>query len=118
MSDLLFSSYKNHLEGIENVKRLEPYSILDEETGESLPIPREDTGKAAVVLPDNVLFEGGGKTYCYLCDDDLIQDGDEVLVPVGRDGELKSVIVDSVELHTAEYAPFPIDKCKKVVRRV
>ncbi len=47
--NFIFSSYKNHLEGIENVKRLEPYSILDEETGESLPIPREDTGKAAVV---------------------------------------------------------------------
>lgn len=66
----------------------------------------------------NVYFEWGGKTYCYLCDDELIQDGDEVLVPVGREGELKTVIVDSVELHTAEDAPFPIEKCKKVVRRV
>lgn len=79
-----------------------------------LPIIREDDEYIFV----NVFFEGGGKTYCYLCDDDLIQDGDEVLVPVGRDGELKSVIVDSVELHTANDAPFPIDKCKKVVRRV
>lgn len=79
-----------------------------------LPIIKEDDEYIFV----NVFFEGGGKTYCYLCDDDLIQDGDEVLVPVGRDEELKSVIVDSVELHTAEDAPFPIDKCKKVVRRV
>lgn len=79
-----------------------------------LPIIKDDDEYIFV----NVLFEGGGKTYCYLCDDDLIQDGDEVLVPVGRDGELKSVIVDSVELHTANDAPFPIDKCKKVVRRV
>lgn len=79
-----------------------------------LPIIREDDEYIFV----NVFFEGGGKTYCYLCDDDLIQDGDEVLVSVGRDGELKSVIVDSVELHTANDAPFPIDKCKKVVRRV
>lgn len=79
-----------------------------------LPIMKDDDEYIFV----NVLFDGGGKTYCYLCDDDLIQDGDEVLVPVGRDGELKSVIVDSVELHTADDAPFPIDKCKKVVRRV
>ena len=79
-----------------------------------IPISR----KAEEYIFVNVLFDGGGKTYCYLCDDDLIQDGDEVLVPVGRDGELKSVIVDSVELHTANDAPFPIDKCKKVVRRV
>ena len=79
-----------------------------------LPIIKDDDEYIFV----NVFFDGGGKTYCYLCDDDLIQDGDEVLVPVGRDGEMKSVIVDSVELHTADDAPFPIDKCKKVVRRV
>ena len=79
-----------------------------------LPIIKDDDEYIFV----NVFFEGGGKTYCYLCDDNLIKDGDEVLVPVGQDGELKSVFVDSVELHTAEDAPFPIDKCKKVVRRV
>lgn len=66
----------------------------------------------------NVSFGWGAKTYCYLCDDELIQEGDEVLVPVGKDGELKTVYVESVELHTAEDAPFPIDKCKKVVRRL
>ena len=66
----------------------------------------------------NVSFDWGAKTYCYLCDDELIQEGDEVLVPVGKDGDLKTVYVESVELHTAEDAPFPIDKCKKVVRRL
>lgn len=79
-----------------------------------LPISKKENEYIFV----NVYFEWGGKTYCYLCDDELIQDGDEVLVPVGREGELKTVIVDSVELHTAEDAPFPIGKCKKVVRRV
>lgn len=79
-----------------------------------LPISKKENEYIFV----NVYFEWGGKTYCYLCDDELIQDGDEVLVPVGREGELKTVIVDSVELHTAEEAPFPIGKCKKVVRRV
>lgn len=79
-----------------------------------LPIIKDDDEYIFV----NVFFDRGGKTYCYLCDDDLIQDGDEVLVPVGRDGELKSVLVDSVELHKAEDAPFPIVRCKKVVRRV
>ncbi len=79
-----------------------------------LPISKKENEYIFV----NVYFEWGGKTYCYLCDDELIQDGDEVLVPVGREGELKTMIVDSVELHTAEDAPFPIGKCKKVVRRV
>lgn len=79
-----------------------------------LPISKKENEYIFV----NVYFEWGGKTYCYLCDDELIQDGDEVLAPVGREGELKTVIVDSVELHTAEDAPFPVGKCKKVVRRV
>lgn len=79
-----------------------------------LPISKKENEYIFV----NVYFEWGGKTYCYLCDDELIRDGDEVLVPVGSEGELKTVIVDSVELHTAEDAPFPIGKCKKVVRRV
>ncbi len=73
-------------------------------------------GKAAV--GGNYNSTRDTKTYCYLCDDELIQEGDEVLVPVGKDGELKTVYVESVELHTAEDAPFPIDKCKKVVRRL
>lgn len=74
--------------------------------------------KAEEYIFVNVSFDWGAKTYCYLCDDELIQEGDEVLVPVGKDGELKTVYVESVELHTAEDAPFPIDKCKKVVRRI
>ena len=79
-----------------------------------IPISR----KADEYIFVNVSFGWGAKTYCYLCDDELIQEGDEVLVPVGKDGELKTVYVESVELHTAEDAPFPIDKCKKVVRRL
>lgn len=74
--------------------------------------------KAEEYIFVNVSFDWGAKTYCYLCDDELIQEGDEVLVPIGKDGELKAVYVESVELHTAEDAPFPIDKCKKVVRRI
>ena len=66
----------------------------------------------------NVTFDDSEKTYCYLCDDVYIQEGDEVLVPVGNEGDFKEVYVEGVELHTAEDAPFPIDRCKKVVRRV
>lgn len=48
--NFIFSSYREHLEGIvDNICRLAPYSILDEETGETLELTREDTGKAVVV---------------------------------------------------------------------
>lgn len=45
-----FSSYKEHLEhmGVP-VERLKPYSVFDEESGEHLDLPREKTGKVAVI---------------------------------------------------------------------
>ena len=39
------------------------------------------------------------------------------IVPVGADGELKTVYGECVELYTTEDVLFPIEKCK-VVRRV
>lgn len=48
-SEFLFSSYKNHLEGLPDIQRLEPYSILDTETLERRTIPREVLNKVAVV---------------------------------------------------------------------
>lgn len=57
------------------------------------------------------------KTYCYLTDDDKIEAGDSVIVPVGLNNKEVVVEVDRVEYHTAEDAPYPIDKIKRVIRR-
>jgi hypothetical protein len=55
------------------------------------------------------------KSYCYLCDDATVTEGDTVVVPVGSDGELKCVTVESVDVVTKDTAPFPIEQCKKVL---
>lgn len=44
-----FSSYKEHFSGIDSVKRLQPYSVYDEETGETAEIKRNVHNKALVI---------------------------------------------------------------------
>jgi hypothetical protein len=63
----------------------------------------------------SVSFGNNGKSYCYLCDAATVTEGDTVVVPVGGDGELKCVTVESVDVVTKDTAPFPIEQCKKVL---
>jgi len=62
-----------------------------------------------------VRFGYGDKEYCYLADEDIYDEGDLVLVPVGSEGKTKTVEVTRVEYHSAEDAPYPLDKIKKVI---
>ena len=65
-----------------------------------------------------VSFENSSKTYCYICDDKLIKEYDEVLVPVGHENNEVVATVESVDVFSAKDAPYPVDKCKHVIRRV
>lgn len=47
--DFYFSSYKHHLSEFVDVRRLEPYSVFDEETKQSLPIKRKVFDNALVI---------------------------------------------------------------------
>lgn len=71
-----------------------------------------DDGKYIFV---DVLFEDGGKTYCYISDAPDISEGDEVLVPVGEDGRTAVAHVVYIDVKTAEEAPFPVDLCKHII---
>lgn len=64
----------------------------------------------------NVVFEEGGRQYCYLSDEDY-DPGDLVIVPAGEDNHDAVVRVESVEYHSAEKAPFPLNKIKRIKRR-
>lgn len=65
----------------------------------------------------NVQFDDYGKTYCYLTDDDSLEVGDSVVVPVGKNYRETVAKIESIEYHSAEDAPFPWDKIKKIVRK-
>lgn len=73
--------------------------------------------KQTDVIFCNVQFDEYGKTYCYLTDDDTLEVGDRVVVPVGHDNHESFAQIESIEYHPAEEAPFPIEKTKKIIRR-
>lgn len=65
-----------------------------------------------------VFFEGGYKEYNYLTDDESIQVGDEVEIPVGVDNHVVKAKIADVNYYYKEEAPYPIEKTKKILRKV
>lgn len=65
----------------------------------------------------NVEFPDGYKTYCYLADTDDYAPGDFVVVPAGWDNYEAIVRIESIEYHSEEDAPYPIDKIKHIIRK-
>ena len=64
----------------------------------------------------SVEFDGGNKSYYYLTDDDTIQIGDFVVVPVGHERRESVAEVVNIEYFEAHAAPYPVDKIKKILR--
>lgn len=66
----------------------------------------------------SVVFDESENEYCYICDDPLIQVDDEVIVPAGRLDDKTPATVVAVEVLKKEDAPYPLEKCKRVISRV
>ncbi|MCD8055511.1 MAG: hypothetical protein LUE25_02160 [Clostridiales bacterium] len=64
-----------------------------------------------------VMFAGGNTVYHYRTDDDSIDIGDMVIVPVGEDERELAAEVVSVERHRRKTAPYPVDRAKFILRR-
>lgn len=58
----------------------------------------------------SVVFDEGQKSYYYLTEDDSIEVGDFVLVPVGKDNHEAVVEVVNIEYFSEENIPLPIEK--------
>lgn len=63
----------------------------------------------------SVRFGEYGKTYYYLTEDDTIQVGDQVVVPVGSEGKERIVGVAKKEYYSSDRVPMPIEKVKSIV---
>lgn len=61
----------------------------------------------------SVAFPGSSKTYYYICDSDLVEEGDEVRVPTGPENYLQDAVVKKVEYFDIYHAPYPVYKTKK-----
>lgn len=60
----------------------------------------------------SVRFEHSHKTYYYLTEDDLIDVGDVVVVPVGKDFKLTLAMVEEIEYFEEDNVPFAICNTK------
>lgn len=62
-------------------------------------------------------FGSGEKTYYYRTEDDEIEEGDLVLVPVGPDNHEAVAFVNKVEYFYKEDVPFPLEKTKFILEK-
>lgn len=65
----------------------------------------------------SVVFAQGSQSYYYIADDDSIQVGDHVVVPVGRGNHPSVAEVVMIEYFSDEDVPFPIEKTKHILRK-
>lgn len=65
----------------------------------------------------SVIFDEEYKSYYYLIEDDSIEMGDFVLVPVGKDNHEVVVEVVNIEYFNEENVPLPIEKTKRIIRK-
>jgi len=66
----------------------------------------------------NVRFFPNDKEYVYYCPDESIEKFDWIEVPVGNRSQLKEAQVTEVYKRQANKPPFPLDKIKKVERKL
>jgi len=63
----------------------------------------------------SVKFGDYGKPYYYLTDDDSIQVGEQVVVPVGEEGAERIVRVSKKQYFQADKLPMPLEKVKSII---
>ncbi len=64
-----------------------------------------------------VEFEEGGRTYCYIADNDSYEENSFVVVPVGDEMEENIVKIVKKSYYTAEDAPYPVENTKHIIRK-
>ena len=65
----------------------------------------------------SLTFGSSKKTYYYRTEDDNIEEGDLVIVPVGSDNHEAEALVVKVEYYNKEDVPFPLNKTKFIIEK-
>lgn len=65
----------------------------------------------------SVIFDDESKSYHYRTDDENIEIGDSVIVPVGNDNKETVAEVVDIKYYVEKNAPFPIEKTKEIIRK-
>ena len=64
-----------------------------------------------------VVYENSSYPYHYRTNDTSLKIGDKVIVPVGAQNKEVVAEVVSVEQHTRLTVPYPVEKCKFILRK-
>ena len=79
--------------------------------------PEDIANDKSIYTYCGVLLSYSSQPYCFLTEDETIQIGDTVIVPVGeKPNELKGTVV-SVGKYTRIAVPYPLEKTKKIIRK-
>lgn len=79
---------------------------------------RKTKRKPGEVIYCKVSFNDDGTTYYYQTEDEGVEVGDRVLVPVGQENYERTAIVKEIEYFVSNKAPYPLDKTKHIVRKL
>lgn len=74
--------------------------------------------RATDLIICQVVFAKYSNEYSYLTDDDSLKEGDKVLVPLGPSNRETVAEITGKGYYAKENAPYPIDKIKKIIKRV
>ena len=66
----------------------------------------------------SVMFNSSNQPYTYLMGELNVKIGDTVVVPVGNEGKEVVATVVSTSQHMRLTAPYPVDKAKKIIKKV
>jgi len=93
----------------------ESIAYLAEQVGE-IYMPQSNDKEGYIYC--SVAFSEDGKTYYYFTDDESIQIGDRVIVQVGTDYKEATGTVVAVERFDKAEVPLPLEKIKRILRKV
>ena len=93
----------------------------EEREARRIPKPQDDpmvTTDKTIYNFCSVVFNSTNQPYTYLTGDIEVRIGDTVVVPVGNEGKEVVATVVSISQHMRLTAPYPVDKAKKIIKKV
>lgn len=108
--------YQNQLESVKKMLTDEVFSEMSWEDDDDFICSGCNSDSELLRLA-KVTFESWGQEYSYLCDDESIEEGHRVLVPVGDYYYEKIATIKEIYFAKASDLDFPVYRLKEVIKR-
>lgn len=108
--------YQNQLESVKKMLTDEVFTEMSWEDDDDFICSGCNSDSELLRLA-KVTFESWGQEYSYLCDDESIEEGHRVLVPVGDYYDEKIATIKEIYFAKASELDFPVHRLKEVIKR-